>query len=83
MIHRYEVARICAVFGTLGLALGFMASESTPVAATATTKIHIYAGVDYGTAQLNCGWHDACGSNPVFERGLDFQSSTPAIRGRA
>ncbi len=55
----------------VGLLVGFV-SRPDRTDASYTAKLYMYPGVDYGGANLTCGWHTACYGSPNYERGLDL-----------
>lgn len=67
------IAAILSASLATGAGLGLLVPSSR--ASGVTTAIYYYAGVDYGTSQLTCGWHSACEGNPNYERGLDWIST--------
>jgi hypothetical protein len=73
-------ARFTSILFAVLLAAGAALGAFFPghdAGATTPATIHIYAGVDYGSAYLTCGWHLDCSASPVVkERGLDFIASS-------
>ncbi|HKS90354.1 MAG TPA: hypothetical protein VJQ83_00390, partial [Tepidiformaceae bacterium] len=50
-----------------GAGLGLVV-PGTEASGPVTTSIYYYAGVDYGTSVLTCGWHSDCEGTPNYER---------------
>jgi len=57
MKHELRTAiLICTLALAVGAGLGF-AAPGTMASGPVTTSIYYYAGVDYGTSVITCGWH--------------------------